>query len=112
MLASWSGLKRPRQPHRCNVLGSDLGQRAVSSAGIIAVVARPGVGRRVCNSGGIKPLGQKPARKKQKQTDGAQRSFSLNEISYFLSQRLQVGHQVMDVVVGVFFELLDMSVRG
>ncbi len=39
-------------------------------------------------------------------------SFSLKEISYFLSQRLQVGHQVMDFVVGVFFELLNMSVRG
>ena len=107
-----AGLKRPRQPDRCDVLGSDLGQRAVSSAGIVAVVARPGVGRRVCNGGGIKPLRQKPAWEKEQQANGSTISFSLKEISYFLSQRLQVGHQVMDVVVSVFFELLDMSVRG
>jgi hypothetical protein len=70
-----AGLERPRQPDRGNVLGSDLGQRAVPSARVIAVVARPGVGRRVCNGRGIKPLRQKPARREQKQADGAEHPF-------------------------------------
>jgi len=50
------GLKRPSESERCDVLGSDLGESTVSSARIVAVVARPGVGRRVCNDGRIEPL--------------------------------------------------------
>ena len=75
MSASWFGLKRPRQGEGWNVLGSDLGQRAVSPAGIVAVVARPGVRRRVCNDGGIKPLRPKPAREKEQQAGGTQYPF-------------------------------------
>ena len=69
------GLKGPSESESGNVLGCDLGQSTVSSAGIIAVVARPGVGRRVCNDSGIEPLGEKSAREKEQQGGGTQYLF-------------------------------------
>ena len=59
------GLERPGQGQRPNVLRSDLGQRTMAPAGIIAVIARPAVGGRVCNRRRIETLRQQAARRKK-----------------------------------------------
>ena len=110
-------LERPGQGQRANVLRSDLRQRTMAPAGIITVIAGPAVGGRVGNRRRIETLRQQAARKKEQQREH-ERMKSLMEVIHgsqsgsLLAQGLQVSHQVVNIVVGVFWQQLGVSLGG
>ena len=83
-------------------------------AGIVSVIARPGVGGWICDRRRIETLRQKAAGNQQDQGEHEKMKSFMKMIygsqsDSLLAQGLQVRHQVVNVVVGVLSAELDMS---
>ena len=123
------GLEGPGQGKILNVLRRDLGERTVTSAGIVAVISRPAVGGRMQQHLLIDALRQDGAgdssaiiaaattaarneafRKFIVESEPSQTSEARYR-SGDLAQRLQICHQIVDVVICVLTEQFNMGIH-
>ena len=74
--------------------------------GVVAVIGRPAVGRRLEQRGGIEPL----RRAERRSTRARQRCRSRTAVQ-LSAKRLQVRQDIVHVVIGVLSELLDVSLE-
>ena len=82
----------------------------MTPARVVPVITGPTVARRVHNGGGIEALRHKQPREGEGQRDQRKsddtkcflQMLHVSQSGSLLTQRLQVSHQVVNVVVGVF----------
>ena len=108
------GLKGPGEREVADILRRDLCERAVAAAGVVAVIAGPAVGgwiEQLCGSRFCATARAAPASSGNNAASAASQSalhefhvvetFQYRHCRMRSAQRLQVRHQVVDVVVGV-----------